>query len=101
MVLAVTVNWTQILIVGVPAYIAALGGAVAAVVGAMNRRALQTPSGDSIGAVAERTHDLAAVGVAAVTGTNGPAVTSAMAKLHADPKAPVDLPPGTLDKPPA
>lgn len=99
--LAVTVDWTQVLIVGVPAYIAAFGAAVAAVVGALNRRALQTPSGDPIGAVAERTHDLAAVSVAAATGTNGPAVTKAMAKLHADPKAPVDLPPGTLDNPPA
>lgn len=103
--LAATVDWTQVLIIGVPAYIAALGGCVGAWRGTQNRTALkatnetlQTPSGDSIGAVAERTHDLAAVSVAAVTGTNGPEVTKAMAKLDADPKAPVNLPPGTLDK---
>lgn len=97
--LAVTVDWMQVLIVGVPAYIAALGGAVAAVIGTLNRRALQTPSGDPIGHVVERGHDLAAVAVAAATGTNGPAVTKALAKLNADPKAPVDIDPDALDKP--
>ena len=96
---AVTVDWTQVLILGVPAYIAALGGAGAAIIGALNRRSLQTPSGESIGRVAERAHDLAAVSVAAATGTNGDAVTKALEKLNADPKAPVDIDPAVLDTP--
>lgn len=96
--LAVTVDWSQVLIVGVPAYIAAFGAAVASIVGALNRRSLQTPSGDRIGEVVERTHDLSAVSLAAVTGTNGPAVTKALHKLNADPKAPVSVPPDTLEQ---
>ena len=95
--IAATVSQTTALIIAVTGLIAAIGSTIAAVLGAVNRRSLQTPSGDRIGAVAERTHDLAAVSVAAVTGTNGPEVNKAMAKLNADPKAPVDLPPGTLD----
>lgn len=60
---------------------------------------IKTPSGDPIGQVAERTHDMAAVGVAAVTGTNGPAVTNAVRKLNADPAAPVQVDPATLEEP--
>lgn len=95
--LASSVNWTEVLIVGVPGYIAAIFAGVATLIGAANRRAIRTPSGDRIGEVAERTHDLAAVGVAAVTGTNGPAVTKALAKLNADPKAPIDVPSNALE----
>lgn len=96
--LASSVNWTEVLIVGVPGYIAAIFAGIATIVSASARRSLQTPSGDRIGEVAERTHDLAAVGVAAVTGTNGPAVTKALAKLNADPKAPIDVPSNALEQ---
>jgi hypothetical protein len=51
------IDWTQVLILGVPAYIAAVGGAVAAIIAAKSRRALATPSGDPIGHVVERTHE--------------------------------------------
>ena len=95
--LADTVNWTQVLVVGVPAYIAALFAGIATLIGVLNRQAIKTPSGDSIGALAERTHDLAAVGVAAVTQTNGPAVTQALEKLNADPRAPINVPPASLE----
>ena len=95
--LAQAVNWTQVLIVGVPAYIAAILAGIATVIGTLNRVSLRTPSGDSIGTVVERAHDLAAVGVAAATNTNGPAVTAALTKLNADPKAPVSIPPNALE----
>lgn len=81
-VVAVTVNWTEVLIVGVPAYIAAVGGAIAAVIAALNRRNLKTPSGDAIGTVVERTHDLSAVSVAAATGISGPLAQKAKDRLN-------------------
>lgn len=46
------------------AVVAALGSAAAAVITALNRRSLKTPSGPRIGAVVERTHELAVVNAA-------------------------------------
>jgi cobalamin synthase len=51
--LAVT-TWPD---VGV-ALVVALPGLVAAIIAYLNRRQIRTPSGDSLGAVAERTHDI-------------------------------------------
>lgn len=83
MIVALTgVDWTQVLVIGVPAYIAAFGGAIAAVIAALNRRNLKTPSGDSIGAVMERTHDLAAVATAAATGVSGPLAEKGKERLN-------------------
>ena len=87
---SVHLDLTQVLIVGIPAYIAALGGAIAAVIASLNRRSIRTPSGDSIGHVVERTHDLSAVSTAAVTGANGPLAKQARKRLN-----------GELDAPPA
>jgi hypothetical protein len=53
------IDWTAVLVVGVPAYIASIGAAVAAIYAIKIRHDVQTPSGDSLGAVAERTHDIA------------------------------------------
>ena len=89
--LGVTVDWTQVLIVGVPAYIAALGAAVAAVVGSLNRRALQTPSGDPIGHVVERAHDLAAVNAAAMVTKPNATMDKSASRLNDDPKSPVSV----------
>lgn len=47
--------------------ITAIPATLAAVVGWMNRQQIKTPSGDTLGAVAERTHDLAAVTAAHTT----------------------------------
>jgi len=47
--------------------ITALPATIAAVIGVLNRRQIQTPSGDTIGHVVERTHDLAAASVAHTT----------------------------------
>lgn len=86
-----TVDWTQVLIVGVPAYIAALGAALAVVIGALNRRALKTPSGDHIGHVVERTHDLAAVNAAALGTTSRTPVSKSIERLNGDPDSPVTV----------
>ncbi len=50
------VDWTQVLLYGVPAYIAALGGATAAIITALNRRSLKTANGKTIGEQVEATH---------------------------------------------
>lgn len=47
--------------VGVAA--SAILSALATLIGVLTRRSIRTPSGDPIGHVAERTHDLAAVAV--------------------------------------
>jgi len=50
------IDWTQILLYGVPAYIAAIGGAVAAVIAASNGRALKSSNGATIAENVEKTH---------------------------------------------
>lgn len=80
------INWTDVIdtfIVAVPATIAALASL-------QTRRRLRTPSGDSIGAVVERTHDLAAVGVAAVTGAGTSSLAKSEQRLNDDPNSPVN-----------
>jgi hypothetical protein len=56
------IDWTSVLVVAVPAYIAALGAALAAILGALNRGNLRTGNGESIGKLVlqtrERTEDL-------------------------------------------
>lgn len=52
------IDWTTVLVVGVPAYIAAVAAPLAALYGARLKRDVKTPSGDTLGAVAERTHDI-------------------------------------------
>lgn len=82
---------TQFLVVGIPAYIAALGAAVAAVVGAFNHRNMRTPSGDKIGHVVERTHDLAAVATMRDTTEPADAMSKSVMRLNSDPEAPVKV----------
>jgi hypothetical protein len=53
-----SIDWTNVIVVGVPSILSALFAGVAMMIAASNRRQLQTPSGDRIGAVAERTHDI-------------------------------------------
>lgn len=92
MITAEAINWTQVLITGVPAIIAAIGSAIAVVIGAANRRNLKTPSGDPIGQVVERTHDLSAVSVAATTGIDGPLVRKARVRLNGGIQSETPLP---------
>jgi hypothetical protein len=51
-----TVNWTDVLLYGVPAYIAALGSGAAAVITSLNRRELRTSNGQTIAQHVEETH---------------------------------------------
>lgn len=92
MMLAATINWTEVLISGVPAMIAAIGSAIAVVIGAANRRNLKTPSGDSIGSVVERAHDLAAVAVAAQGGVMGQHAQRATERLGSEMLPPTGTP---------
>lgn len=80
-----TIDWTNVIdtaIVAVPATIAAWASLLGV-------RRMRTPSGDNIGHVVERTHDLAAVGVAAVTGGGTASLTRSEDRLNADPDSPV------------
>lgn len=87
----VQLNLTDVLVVGVPAYIAAIGAAVAAIISALNRSTLKTPSGNNIGHVVERTHDLAAVSLAAIIGQDGPTLSQSVQRLANDPESPVQV----------
>ena len=51
------VDWNGFLIYGIPAYIAAIGGAIAAVLGQLNRRNLKTSNGKTIAEHVEATHE--------------------------------------------
>lgn len=80
------IDWTNVIdtaIVAIPATIAAWASLLGV-------RRLRTPSGDNIGHVVERTHDLAAVGVAAVTGAGTAALARSEERLNADPESPVN-----------
>lgn len=86
--IAAQVNWTTVLvslITTVPAILAALYAR-------SNNRSLKTPSGDPIGTVAERTHDLAALSTLAVSGVTatGP-MKEAGRRLNASGDAPVKV----------
>lgn len=61
--LLAAIDWTPI----IAAAVAGIPGVLAALVALGNRRAIQTPSGDKIGEVMERTHDLSAADVALTT----------------------------------
>lgn len=63
MLVASSVDWTTVIC----AAIAAVSSVVCAALGYSVRRQIRTPSGDAIGLVAERAHDLAAVSAANVT----------------------------------
>lgn len=59
-------DWTQVVVIGVPAYIAALGGAAAAIISSLNRRNLRTSNGHSIAETVEHTHEIAVATATAV-----------------------------------
>jgi hypothetical protein len=63
--LVVAVGWPDVFI----ALIAAAPALLAAIFAFLNNRAIKTPSGDKIGRVVERTHDLAAVAAPSIERT--------------------------------
>ena len=56
-----------------------------------NRRALQVPSGGTIGAKVELTHDLAAVNAAGISTIVQPSMQRSVDHLNGDPDAPVKV----------
>lgn len=94
-----SVDWTNVLdslIAGLPAIIVALGAALFARRGAhqavRNGQALETPSGDPIGHVVERAHDLAAVSTLALATTEAtPATGASVRRLNMDDRSPVHV----------
>lgn len=88
-----SVNWTTVLV----ALITAIPAIIAATVAVGNRRSLRTPSGDSIGHVVERTHDLAAISTLAVSGvTATDPLRAAARRLNASGDAPIKVNGSTL-----
>jgi hypothetical protein len=63
-----TVNWTTVIV----ALITGLPAIIAAIFAAKSHGKLKTPSGDNIGHVVERTHDLAAANMGLLMHKNGP-----------------------------
>lgn len=88
MIEAAGIDWTIVLTALIPTIPAIL----AVLIGTANRRALKTPSGDTIGTVAERTHDLAAVATmrAGSVESTGPMLDAAR-RLNASPESPVKV----------
>lgn len=52
------IDWTAVLVYGVPAYIAAIFAGIAAVRTSANGRKLQTSNGHTIGEMVESTHKM-------------------------------------------
>jgi hypothetical protein len=53
------IDWTQVLVTGIPATIAALCSGAALIIVALNRRTLKTPSGQGVGRLTEESWELA------------------------------------------
>jgi hypothetical protein len=81
------IDWTIVIASAIPTVPATL----AVIVSAANRRSLKTPSGDAIGHVVERTHDLAAVAAAGIGMTAQPALSKSAERLDADENSPVKV----------
>lgn len=58
------IDWNTILlalVAGIPATVAAVGTIITSIYAVRNHRNIRTPSGDTLGSIAERTHHLAEV----------------------------------------
>lgn len=81
------IDWNIVIASAIPTVPATL----AVLLAAANRRSLKTPSGDPIGHVVERTHDLAAVASAGIAMTAQPAMADSARRLEADENSPVKV----------
>lgn len=90
--LAVTVDWTQVLIVGVPAYIAAIFAGLATLYTVRVHGQVQTPSGKSLGEVAEYAHDTAIANNMLLSKQNGPTKAAEPGELRAEGSSPPQVP---------
>jgi hypothetical protein len=64
------IDWTQVLVFGIPAWIGALGGAAAAILGKLNRSNLHMSNGDSLAEGVEQTHAIATANAATLATIN-------------------------------
>jgi hypothetical protein len=60
------IDWNNVLLYGVPAYIAAVGGAVAAIISSLNRQSLKTANGRTLAQTVEETKAAVVAGTATV-----------------------------------
>ena len=90
--LAVTVDWTQVLIVGVPAYIAATFAGVATLYTVRVHGQIKTPSGKSLGEVTEYAHDTAIANNMLLSTKNGPTKKADPAALREQSTTPPQVP---------
>jgi hypothetical protein len=81
------IDWTVVIASAIPT----VPATVAVLIGSATRRALKTPSGDAIGHVVERTHDLAAVAAAGISMTTQPAMVKSAERLEADDNSPLKV----------
>ena len=81
------IEWTTVIVAAIPTVPATL----AVILANGNRRAIRTPSGDPIGHVVERTHDLAAVNAAALGTEAGTGLARSVERLNDDPNGPVHV----------
>lgn len=65
------VDWTQVIVFGVPAYIAAIFAGVASIISARTRRDVATSNGHTVGELVEQTHALATENADAIATING------------------------------
>jgi hypothetical protein len=84
MVLGV-IDWTAVITAAVPTVPATL----AVLLANHTRKQIRTPSGDSIGHVVERTHDLAAVATMNIPTQAQDTMTKSVQRLNNDPESPV------------
>lgn len=95
--LGTTISQTTSLIVAITGLVAAVGSIVAAVLGTLNRRALTTPSGTSVGKQVESAHLTAIANNWLLAKQNGPTKAAEADQLQAEgmpvPQVPVDSPP--------
>lgn len=87
-----TVSQTTALIVSLTGLVAAIGSIIAAVLGTLNRRSLQTPSGPSIGQQVERAHLTAIANNLQLTAMNGKTTEAETSDLLQKGESPPQVP---------
>lgn len=86
------VNWTEVLVVGVPAYIAALFAGVTMLIGNHNRNSLKVPSGGTIGEKVEASHGNGVANNLLLRAMNGETHPAAPEELQAAAAVPPQVP---------
>lgn len=64
------IDWTQVIVFGIPAYIAAIFAGIASIIAARNGRAIKTSNGRTIGELVEDAHAISTSNAAALDTLN-------------------------------